>query len=192
MRLAAEERHLRLLLAHLAGHAVRRRIELDDLVQEVYLRMLRSSELPRESGALRALLAHVARNTVIDAARAIRAAKRSGSEVRLLRSDWSGAGERAGELAARTPGPATRARLSEEEGHLLAAFEGLSAEHRRVIGLRQLEGLSARDAAVRLGRSETAVHSLYRRALERWAELAGAYSPEALDESRSPSRSPPA
>jgi DNA-directed RNA polymerase specialized sigma24 family protein len=41
-----------------------------------------------------------------------------------------------------------------------------------VIGLRQLEGLTAAEAGLRLGRSEVAVHSLYRRALEAWERAA--------------------
>ena len=50
------------------------------------------------------------------------------------------------------------------------AFLRLLPEHRRVLGLRQFEGLDARSTAQRMGRSETAVHSLYRRALAAWAE----------------------
>ncbi len=160
---------MRLLLTHLAGRAVRSRVELDDLLQEIYLRALAHPErLPSEEegdAALGRYLTRIARHTVIDVARAIRAAKRSGGEEQLDRSDWSHAGL---DLAAQTAGPATRVVADESRHRLLARFEALSAEHRRVIGLRQFEGLSARDTARRMGRSETAVHSLYRRALEAW------------------------
>ena len=172
-RLAEQERPLRLVLSHLAGRAIRSRIEIDDLLQEVYLRALcAGASLPEpEVGelALRRFLTHIARHVVIDAARAIRAAKRDGSEERLERSDWSQAtgSER---LAAQAPGPATGAASNEAVAHIVAAFEGLRPEHRRVIGLRQLEGLSARDVGRRMGRSEVAVHSLYRRALAAWKE----------------------
>ncbi len=176
-RLAAQERALRLVLAHLAGTAVRRRIEIDDLLQEVYLRALSAPGglPPEEPGelALRRFLNRVARNTVIDAARAIRAAKRDGREERLVHSDWSRAGARASGIVARGIGPATEAVAAEGCAHILAAFERLSPEHRRVIGLRQLEGLSAREAAARMGRGETAVHSLFRRALAAWEEEIG-------------------
>ncbi len=173
-RLAAQERPLRLMLAHLAGRAVRRRIEIDDLLQEVYLRALTAPGglPPIEEGeaALRRFLHRLARNAVIDAARAIRAAKRDGRERRLAHSDWSHGGVRASGIVARGMGPATG--LAQEEGcaHILAAFEALAPEHRRVIGLRQFEGLSARDAAHRMGRSEAAIHSIYRRALAAWQE----------------------
>ena len=176
-RLAAQERALRLVLAHLAGAAVRRRIEIDDLLQEVYLRALSASGgLPPAEpgeGALRRFLNRIARNTVIDAARAIRAAKRDGREERLVHSDWSRAGPRASGLVARDIGPATEVAAAEGCARILAAFDRLSPEHRRVIGLRQLEGSSAREAAARMGRSETAIHSLFRRALAAWEEEIG-------------------
>ena len=66
---------MRLVLAHLAGSAVRRRIEIDDLLQEVYLRALTASGgLPAPEpgeGALRRFLNRIARHVVIDAAREI-------------------------------------------------------------------------------------------------------------------------
>jgi RNA polymerase sigma-70 factor (ECF subfamily) len=169
-RLAAHERRLRLLLAHLAGRAVRARVELDDLVQEVFLRALADARgLPAHEageGPLWRVLAQHARHTVIDVARALRAAKRSGPTVSLSRSDWS-----VHAPAAVQPGPSTAA-VARESGHALArCFLELPAEHRRVIGLRQFEGFSARETARRMGRSETAVHSLYRRALAGWQAL---------------------
>ena len=51
---------------------------------------------------------------------------------------------------------------------LARSFLALPPEHRRVLGLRQFEGLSAEEAAARMGRSAAAVHSLYRRALQAW------------------------
>jgi len=192
-RLVACERGLRLLLAHLAGRAVRARVELDDLVQEVYLRALARPEAlppaepvadgqdgprgtagdanPAPDPALQRYLRRIARNAVVDVARAIRRAKRDGNERPLERSSWSRSGPAAG-LATASPGPATRAGSNEEVARILASFEGLSPEHRRVIGLRQLEALSARETARRMGRSESAVHSLYRRALAAWGAAA--------------------
>ena len=193
-RLTAEEPWLRLLLVHMAGRRVRRRVEIDDLVQEVYLRAVTApGGLPDSAEgptALRRFLARLARHTVIDIVRALRARKRDGREARLVRSDWSVTGVDAGALPAPGPGPGTRAVAAETEAALLEAFERLSPEHRRVIGLRQLEGLSAREAATRLGRSETAVHSLYRRALAAWSDAAGHGGPrDSRDESSGSFRS---
>ncbi len=172
-RLGAQERRLRLLLAHLSGRALRARVELDDLVQEVFLRTLASARgLPAaepSEGPLWGVLALVARQVVIDAARALRAARRDGREVRLARSDWSHAGA-AHTPAAAAPGPHTAAAERETSRAMAQAFLALAPEHRRVLGLRQFAGLSAEEAGRRMGRSASAVHSLYRRALEAWQE----------------------
>lgn len=174
-RLAAESGRLRLHLLHLAGRAVLARVEVEDLLQELFLRAVAAPgglPPPGPSGQeveLRRFLARLARNTVVDAVRAIRAAKRDGKEEPLRRSDWSRvAGRDASALLAAGAGPATRAQGGESAERLARAFAALPADHRRVIGLRQFEGLTAAQAAPRLGRSEAAVHSLYRRALEAW------------------------
>jgi DNA-directed RNA polymerase specialized sigma24 family protein len=231
-RLAAQAARLRLLLRHLAGPALRERVDLDDLVQETFLRVLAAPRglpqaaiagLPRATqGALPdaarsgvppatsagdadlwRLLVHVARHVVVDVARAARAAKRGGlaggphgdspggvrrtsddalarsgatpsGAATLSRAAWSRVGPGASRIAADTAGPATRAMGHELGTRLEAAFATLSAEHRRVLGLRQLQGLSAEDAGARMGRSASAVHSLYRRALLAWEQaLAG-------------------
>lgn len=179
-RLEAQAGRLRLLLAHLAGRAVRARVDLDDLLQEVYLRVLaRPEALPPPGPAgdearLAAYLRTVARHVVLDAARALRTRKREAREDPLVHSDWSAAVVHAGALPLPGPGPGTRVAGAELAARLLAAYHDLSPDHRRVLGLRQFQGLSAAETARRMGRSEAAVHSLYRRALEAWSEAAGA------------------
>lgn len=171
-RLMAVEPRLRLLFTHLAGPAVRARVGIDDLVQETYLRALRTAALPAADAELYRYLLTVARHCVVDAVRVIRAQKRAGREVALVHSDWSVYGIKVSDVCAETLGPLSRVVQVEETARLHAAFESLEADHRRVIGLRQFEGLSAKEAGQRMGRSETAVHSLFRRALQAW-ELAG-------------------
>ncbi len=173
-RLGRHERRLRLLVLHLSSRSLRARADPDDIVQEIYVRAWSApSGLPADDGEgdleLWRFLAHIARNTVIDIARAARAQKRGGTVERLARSDWT----RSSDPRAETAGPLTRAMAAETQGELEAAFDRLDPEHRRVIGLRQFEGLSAADTAERMGRSESAVHSLYRRALAAWTEAFG-------------------
>jgi RNA polymerase sigma factor (sigma-70 family) len=176
-RIVAQGRWLRLLLLHLAGPQVRRRIELEDLLQEVYVRAVaHQQQLPPEEPAdlpLRRFLARLARSAVIDAVRAIRARKRSSGarEFRLSLSDWSRTGLLESLVAGTGPGPSTEAAQWEEQRLLLEAYEKLAADQRRVLGLRQFEGLSAAETARRMGRSEDAVNSLYRRALEAWGRM---------------------
>ncbi len=176
-RLGALQARLPLLCRHLAGRALLRRVEVDDLVQETLLRALaREADLPdpaRGDAELWRYVTTIARHTVIDAARAARRVPQAGGRAAFTRrGEESTAGSGASGVLARTAGAATRAAMTEDAARLRAAFERLSAEHRRVLGLRQFEGLSARETAARMGRGETAVHSLYRRALEAWdAEL---------------------
>lgn len=171
--LAASAGRLRLLFAHLAGPRLRASAELDDLVQETLLRALASPNRPSTGAAeLARWLNAIARHVAVDAARALRARRRAQTPLRLERADWSRVGLRESQLAASTAGAATRLSARDDEQRLAEAFARLSAEHRRVIGLRQFEGLSAGQAATRLQRSESAVHSLYRRALQAWAEAA--------------------
>jgi RNA polymerase sigma factor (sigma-70 family) len=176
-RIVAQGRWLRLLLMHLAGRQVRASVELEDLVQEVYVRAIaHEAKLPPEEPKdlpLRRFLAKLARGAVVDAVRAIRARKRGGGAraLRLSRSDWSNTGVLESLVAGVDPGPSTEAQQWDEQRRLLEGFEKLSPEHRRVLGLRQFEGLSAAETARRMGRSEDAVNSLYRRALDAWGAL---------------------
>lgn len=180
-RLGAQATRMRWVALHCGGRALLRRLELDDLVQEALLRAWAAREHwpawePGDPGLAR-WLAVIVRRVSIDAARSCRAAKRAGRVLPLELGDFSSSAAGARELAAATAGPATRAGQQETRLELEQGFQRLSGEHRRVLALRQFGGLSAAEAAVRLGRSEVAVHSLYRRALQAWQrEARGAFS----------------
>lgn len=169
-RIAACEPRLRLLLAHLAGPRLRAHVEIDDLAQEAVLRALASPRVPEDDAELWRWLTAIARHAAIDAARALRARRHASNTVRLERADWSRVGLRESVVGSPSPGAATLVAAHEQEQRWRRALEVLSPEHRRVIGLRQIEGLSAAEAAARMHRSEAAVHSLYRRALQAWEE----------------------
>lgn len=67
--------------------------------------------------------------------------------------------------------PSRHAIAREEVVRFEHAFEGLSEEHREVITLAHLLGLTRREIAEQTGRSEVAVRSLLYRGLARLAEL---------------------
>lgn len=163
---------LEVYVEHRLGRALAQRVEVQDVVQETLLRTwstLNSAALSGE-GPFLALVCKIARNVIADIARAARRQRRGGAaaQLSLARSDWSTAG------AAAPPdsgaGPFTRAAAGETRSRMLLAWRALSPEHRRVIALRQFEGLSARETAQRVGSSEQAVHAQFRRALSRWGE----------------------
>lgn len=176
-RAALFERHaekLRCYVAYRLGRALARRVEVEDVVQETFLRAWRDVEKASFSGegAFAGWLARLARNVIADAARAARGEARHGPPRRLAREAWSSAGSSSGGVdpADAGAGPVTRARQGELRGRLRAAFEGLSPRHQRVIALRQFEQRSAREAAAHLGCDHLAVHALFRRALAAWAQ----------------------
>ena len=168
---------MRWVALHCAGRALLRRLDIDDLVQEAMLRAWQDREHwpAPESGelSLGRWLAVLVRHATIDAARASRANKRSGREQRLELSDFSQSALGARDLPAQTAGPSTRAGVQETRTQLEQAFQRLSGEHRRVLSLRQFEGLSAALSARRMGKSEVAIHSLFRRALQAWERELG-------------------
>ena len=171
-RIAAQAEWLQLLVRHLMGPQLRAACDPDDVVQEIVLRALgEPGRIPSSSGdslALRRWLRPLARHTVIDAARQLRA-RGLGKRKHLAHSEWSRDQGSGVVLAAQVKGPLTLAGLAEERRNLLAAYDQLSSEHRRVIGLRQFLGLPASECARKMGRSESAIHSLYRRALLAWS-----------------------
>jgi RNA polymerase sigma-70 factor (ECF subfamily) len=160
---------LRLYVEFRLGRALARRVEVEDVVQETFLRAWRDLATTTLSGdgAFFGWLSTIARHVIADVARAARAQKRQGEAVTLERSSWSRAG--ALDPAESSAGPATRAARDELRTNLRTAFLALSPAHRRVIALRQFEQRSARESAPRLGCSELAVHALFRRALDAWA-----------------------
>jgi RNA polymerase sigma factor (sigma-70 family) len=165
---------LRLYVGHRLGRVLGRLVEVDDVVQETHVRALsevRRIEPAGESAFFR-LLCTISRHVIADVARAARARKRSGSTVRLDRSGWSRTGLGESAVAGRVPGPLSHALAAEEARLLERAFAALPARYRRVIVLRQFEQRSARDVAALTRSSEQAVHALYRRALDAWAQQA--------------------
>jgi RNA polymerase sigma-70 factor (ECF subfamily) len=111
----------------------------DDLVQETFLRMLRTRDRVRD-GCAKAYLFAVARNTAIDLFRRRRASPcEESAELEELPA------------AADTPDAATILDASHQQQTLFEAVSALPPRCREVMMLRYLEGLSARDIAARLG-----------------------------------------
>lgn len=161
---------LRLYADYRLGVALRRRVDVDDVLQEAFLRAsqdLAGRRLEGVSDVYR-YLSRLLRNVIVDAARAARAARRDGREEPLHWADWSTSGVDRAHASPRS-GPFTRAARTEKQRLLEEALDNISPRHRRVIALRQFE---QRPASEVLGlmdcETEGAVHALYRRALDAW------------------------
>jgi len=78
-----------------------------------------------------------------------------------------------GEIPGDAPGPGEQASRREEVARVMAAMERLPPDHREVITLRNLQGLSLVEVAGRMGRSHDAVRQLWCRAVRRLREECG-------------------
>ena len=139
----------------LGGH-LRQRIEVDDVVQETFLRALQSLDSFREEGSDSFFhwLRGIAENLLLYWAR-------QHQRTSLLES-----GDRA-----RTDNlsPSKHLRREERFERLEAAMSGLSPSHREVILLARIEGLSTKEVANRLNKSPEAVKQMLWRALQKLA-----------------------
>ncbi len=134
----------------------------EDVTQEVFisaLRRLRDTERPI---AFKPWIYQIARNACIDELRRTRRTL----EVSLQdEQEWPDS-----DLLAPDPGPDAVIESKQQFEDLRAAFRGVSELHRRILVLRELEGLSYREIGARLGMSRPVVESTLFRARRRLAE----------------------
>lgn len=169
---ALVERHLPWITARVAGLLGPRLLAAEepaDYVQRALVEFLRYS--PRfevESTAqLRAILLRIVENTIRDRGDWYRAARRRLSREQPLPSDTV---LHLGRDQAFTP-PDERAERNEMEGMLRLALELLDPERRRLIVMREVDGLTYAEVARELGVAEEAAKKRCQRAVRAVGEL---------------------
>jgi RNA polymerase sigma-70 factor (ECF subfamily) len=162
-------RRLAVFLRYQAGAELLASVEVDDLMQETFLRAFRDIDQFRyqSPGSFWNWLASVASHAALDAARFQRREKRHGAMVRF-RSASNPQGPEP--LDAKTP----TLLLAEKEtvAELLRRLDALPEDYRRAIFLAKIEGLPTAEVAQRLGKSREAAALLLHRALKRFRGLA--------------------
>ena len=147
--------HERSLRAYLQA-AAPNPAEVDDLMQESYLRLLRA----RSAGPIRcvrALLFAIARNAVRDAVRA-----------KLANREISGTEIDAVPVLDQTADVVDLVARRQEQALLAEALRSLPERCRQVLLLRKIHGLPQREIARQLDISENTVESLVSRGIRRW------------------------
>ena len=141
------------LVAARLGNDLRRKVGVDDIVQDTFLRAFQSVHRFRWEGpdSVSRWLAAIADHVILYAAQKYR---RDGAPL-------------VGEPACQNPSPSKASRREERFDRLRDAIENLSEEHREVILLARIEGLRIKEIAVRMQRSEDAVKQLLARALRK-------------------------
>ncbi len=133
--------------------ASRGQLDLDEILQDTFVRAFRSmgsfrGENPEE---FRRWLTGVANKTVL----------RAEHEARRHRALEIHPG-----LTAKGISPSKALQREERRNRLQEAIDSLTGDHRQVIFLTRIEGLSLKQAAERMGRSPEAVRKLFWRALQ--------------------------
>ncbi|MEZ5966058.1 MAG: sigma-70 family RNA polymerase sigma factor [Planctomycetota bacterium] len=160
------ERHRERLLSVIylrMGPDLRTRLDPEDILQEVAIEAMNSWHTlddPRNAGAWLVVLAK--RKVARVLRDQVGVAARDPSKERAIRTDFA-------VHDART-GPVTAADRKDRLALLEEALQKLSPDHREVILLTRIEGLSAREVGERMGRTENAINLLLGRALRRLAE----------------------
>lgn len=160
---------LAVLIHYQVGAALRGSVEVDDLVQETFLRAFEDFDRfhYRGPGSFLRWLSSIAGHAVVDAARLGARQKRDGGRRVPLRSESNPAG--ADPSDSRTPSRLLRGH--EGVRRLMALLDALPEHHRQAILLAKFEGLDTAEMAEKLGKSRAETALLLHRALKRLREL---------------------
>ena len=145
------------------GPDLRVRMDPEDVLQEVAIEAVNSWKTLSTADNAGAWLVTLARRKVARIMRdQLGVAARDPRREHAVKTDLP--------LADRRSGPITQADRKDRLELLEQAILRLSEDHREVILLMKIEGLSAKEVGERMERSENAVHLLLSRALKRLAE----------------------
>jgi RNA polymerase sigma-70 factor (ECF subfamily) len=162
-------RRLAVMLHYKMSDQLRIAVEVDDLLQETFLRAFRDIQqfAYRSPGSFLRWLASIADHVVIDAARTQGRLRRDGVMLAFRsRSNPSGPEPR----DSRTPSRLMAERQALDR--MLERLNTLPSEYRQVILWAKMEGLSTKEMAERFGRPREATALLLHRALKRFRALA--------------------
>jgi RNA polymerase sigma-70 factor, ECF subfamily len=151
------------------GPALRAKGGASDLVQETYLEAHR--QFPNFEGASEAQLRAWLRCLLMHKAAQLGRRYRGTRKRQLSREIPFGVVDslsgHPSQIAARNPSPSVQVIADEQLGQLSAAIARLADDHRQVVNLRYLQGLSFEEVGQRLGRSADAARMLWARAVEK-------------------------
>ncbi len=158
-------------LARLMPEDMRRQFDVQDVVQDVYIELVRRRyELPQVPEAERSRwLKSIARNKLVDLRRMNRAVKRNGGNTlgeNELEQPHASVILALQDLAVYKRTPSQSALSHELVRQLQAAIQALVPDQQRALTLRYIEGKDVRESADLMQRSDAAVRMLCLRGLE--------------------------
>ena len=161
---AAYRPRLAVLIRYKLSDRLRQRVEVDDLLQEVFLAAAKDigGFTYRSPGSFMSWLSRIADHLIADEARSQARQKRNAELVRFRSVGNPGGPE--------PVDPTTPSRIftqNESIENLLARLDALPPDYRQAILLAKVQGLSSAEMATQMGRSREAVAVLLHRALQR-------------------------
>ena len=163
------QRRLAVLIHYKMSDHLRSRLEVDDILQEVFLAAARSMErfTYRSPGGLIAWFSKIADHAIIDAARYENRDKRRPEEILRFRSESNPDGPEP--LDSDTPSRVFA--RSESMKDLIRKMDALPPDYRNVLLLAKFEGLTTAEISASLAITREKVALLLHRALKRFREL---------------------
>jgi RNA polymerase sigma-70 factor (ECF subfamily) len=160
---------LAVLIRYKLSESLRRLVEIDDILQDVFLQASRdiANFTYRSPGSFMGWLSRIADHVIADLARAQARHKRDAGELVRFRSESNPAGPEP--IDSTTPSRILD--QNERAERLFARLEALPQDYRDAILMAKVECLSSAEIAVRLHRSREAVAVLLCRALQRLRTL---------------------
>lgn len=161
---AAYRPRLAVLIRYKLGEHLRERVEVDDVMQEVFLAAAKDigGFTYRSPGSFMSWLSRIADHLIADEARSQARQKRRAELVRF-RSVGNPEGPEPADLTT----PSRILIENENVRNLLARLDALPPDYREAILLAKVQGLSTTEMAAQMGRSREAVAVLLHRALQR-------------------------
>lgn len=178
--LDVNQRQLCAFISRRLGEALRSKVEVDDVFQDVSAEAVRSisPEFPGEREPF-SWLCHIAERKIVDAHRHhFEAQKRDAGKERALDAGSPGGGEGGGGLvnmlvkSMTTPSAAFS--RNAREARLYEAISGLSDDQQQAIRLKYIENKPSKEIAEALGKSDAAVRVMLTRTMKQLNEILSA------------------
>ena len=154
------------MLGRRVPNGLRRRVSVSDVLQEVELAVFRRQSVfeDRGAGSFRRWYFAIAENKLREELR-----RHGGVQKRAAHNEVSRGGRpETGQFHGAAPSPSQVAIASEFRAQIETVLATLSADHRRVLELTRLSGMTLAEAARELGRTREATKKLYGRAFVRF------------------------
>jgi len=175
--LRAMQRPLLAYIERQLGAALRRKVEVDDIYQEISVEAVRSlAQTEFEHREPFSWLCQIAEQRIIDAHRRFFGAQKRDAAREVALGSPGGDSQHGAVidlLVASLTSPTQALSRKGREARLYEALAGLPADQREALRLRYIEGLPSKEIAQKLGKSDGAIRVMLTRSLDRLQQILG-------------------